>query len=58
MDNKTKIKFIKTSVRYKAGETGYVDGYVIGTNNTACAIVIKDNDNKFVLANINNIIKI
>ena len=58
MDNKTRIKFIRDFVRYKSEETGYIDGYVMGTDNIACAIVVKDNDNKIVLADLHDIIKI
>ena len=58
MDNKTRIKFIRNSIRYKAGDTGYVDGYVMGTDSVPCAIVVKDSDNKFVIASLHNIIKI
>ncbi len=58
MDNKTKIKFIRDGIGYKVGDTGYIDGYVMATDNTACAIVIKDNDNEFVIVDIHDIIKI
>lgn len=39
--------------KFKAGETGYIDGYVKGDNFTCFAIVIIEN--KFVLVNINNV---
>lgn len=58
MNNKTRIKFIRDCVRYKSGDTGYIDGYVIGIDSVPCAIVVKDNDNKFVLADLHNIVKI
>lgn len=58
MDNKTRIKFTETRYRYKAGETGYIDGYVMGIDSVPYAIVVKDSDNKFVLADLHNIIKI
>lgn len=58
MDNKTRIKFIRDCVRYKSGDTGYIDGYVMGIDSVPCAIVIKDIDNKFVIVDLHNIIKI
>lgn len=58
MDNKTKIKFTRDCVRYKSGETGYIDGYIMGMNNVACAVVVKDNDNRVILADLDDFVKI
>ena len=58
MDNKTKIKFIRDGLRFKAGDTGYIDGYVMERGVAPCAIVVKDADNKFVSAYLYDIIKI
>ena len=58
MDNKTKVKFTRDSVRYKSGETGYIDGYVMGIDSVPCAIVVKNSDNKLVIVDLHNIVKI
>lgn len=58
MDNKTRIKFTRNCIRYKVGDTGYIDAYLMGTDSVPCAIVVKDSDNKFVIASLHNIVKI
>ena len=43
MKTRVEIKATATDGYYKAGETGYVDGYVIDHLGVACAVVVKDN---------------